>query len=249
MRGADGVDTFRLLGHVVRYPMENGAPRRLDLAQSLYQFPLGVFAIALATAIFPGLSADALDNDRDRFRAVLRQGIRASLWEGLPASLGLILVATPAARLMFQHGQVSGHDAGLIARSAVVYAGAIWAFSCCRSSTGPTTPLHDMTTPLVMSGVNIAINLAVEIPLLWWLGEAGMAVGTLVSFAVQAVVMLWMLDRKVGGLDLRHTLPAGRQDARGHGRDGPRLLGRRTVAPPTPAATTGRRGPASWPCC
>jgi putative peptidoglycan lipid II flippase len=57
-----------------------------------------------------------------------------------------------------------------------------------------------------MSIVNIVANLVVEIPLLWWLGESGMAVGTLVSFAVQAVVMLWMLDRRIGGLGLREII-------------------------------------------
>src|SRR5205814_9900659 len=46
-------------------------------------------------------------------------------------------------------------------------------------------------------------NLAVELPLLWTpLGEAGMAAGTCVSFILQAVVMLYMLDRRVGGLGL-----------------------------------------------
>ena len=58
-------------------------------------------------------------------------------------------------------------------------------------------------TPLVMSGVTLAVNLAVELPLLWTpLGEAGMAAGTCVSFVVQALVMLYMLDRRVGGLGL-----------------------------------------------
>ena len=127
MRGVDVhgqlVTHFHWFGHAIRFPMENGAPTRLARAQTLYQFPLGVFAIALATAIFPGLSADALDKDRDRFRAVLRQGIRASLWEGLPASLGMVLVARPAARLLFQHGQIVAHDAGLIARSTMIYGG------------------------------------------------------------------------------------------------------------------------------
>jgi putative peptidoglycan lipid II flippase len=200
------VTTFRFMGRAVRLPMEIGALKRLDVAQFLYQFPLGIFAIALATAIFPGLSADALDHDRERFRAVLRQGIRASLWEGIPASLGLILVAGPATKLLFLNGHVSTHDADLIARSTAVYAGAIWAFSLLQIINRAFYAVHDMTTPLLMSAVNLAINLAVEIPLLWWLGEAGMAVGTLVSFAVQSVVMLWMLDRKVGGLDLPHTL-------------------------------------------
>jgi peptidoglycan biosynthesis protein MviN/MurJ (putative lipid II flippase) len=46
----------------------------------------------------------------------------------------------------------------------------------------------------------------VEIPLLWTkLGESAMAVGTVVSFVVQALVMLWMLDRRIGGLELRQS--------------------------------------------
>ena len=200
------IRSMKFLGRAIRLPMELGAPRRLDLAQFLYQFPLGIFAIALATAIFPGLSADALDRDRNRFRSVLRHGIEASLWEGLPASLGLMLVAEPAARLMFQHGQVSGHDAGLIARSTMVYAGAIWAFSLLQIINRAFYALHDTRTPLVMAVVNIFINLVVEIPLLWKMGESGMAVGTVVSFAVQAVLMLWMLNKKISGMELSSSL-------------------------------------------
>ena len=68
--------------------------------------------------------------------------------------------------------------------------------------------LHDTRTPLVLSVVNIVVNVAVEVPLLWWRGESAMAVGTLVSFAVQAVVTLWLVDRRVGGLHLRRVGPA-----------------------------------------
>jgi putative peptidoglycan lipid II flippase len=196
------VTHFHWHGQVVRFPMELGAVRRLDLAQLLYQFPLGVFAIALATAIFPSLSAEALERDRDGFKRVLRQGIEASLWEGLPASIGLILVAEPAARLLFQHGQITAHDAGLIANSTQWYAGAIWAFSMLQIINRAYYALHDTMTPLVMSVVNLVLNLAIEIPLLWWLGESAMAIGTLISFTIQGVVMLWMLDRRVKGLGL-----------------------------------------------
>ena len=194
---------FSLFGHSLRLPMEEGAPTRLDRAQTLYQFPLGVFAIALATAIFPSLSADALNQDRKKFRDALRHGIEASLWEGLPASVGLMLVALPLARLLFQHGQNTPHDALLIARSTAVYAAAIWAFSLLQIINRAYYAVHDMLTPLKMAAINIVINLVVEIPLLWWLGESGMAVGTVVSFVVQALAMLWMLDRRIGGLELR----------------------------------------------
>ncbi|HWE94650.1 MAG TPA: murein biosynthesis integral membrane protein MurJ [Tepidisphaeraceae bacterium] len=206
MRGEDAlgnpITQFSFLGHLVNYPMEAGAPRRLDIAQYLYQFPLGIFAIALATAIFPRLSSDALEKDRNGFRTVVRQGIEASLWEGLPASVGLVLVRMPAIRLLFQHGHIHPHDAELIGSSLLFYASAIWAFSMLQIINRAYYAIHDTVTPLVMSVVNIVLNLAVEIPLLWWLGESAMALGTVVSFAIQAVVMLWMLDRKVGGLGL-----------------------------------------------
>jgi putative peptidoglycan lipid II flippase len=197
---------FTAFGHSVRYPMELGAPQRLNLAQFLYQFPLGVFAIALATAIFPSLSADAMDQDRGRFKAQLRQGIEATLLEGLPASIGLILVREPAIRLLFQHGHITAHDADLISRSVLFYSAAIWAFSLQQILNRAYYAMHDMATPLVMSIVTLAVNLAVELPLVWKLGEAGMAAGTLASFAIQSLVMLFMLDRKLGGLDLRKSI-------------------------------------------
>ena len=202
----EAVTHFTLFGQSIRFPMEMGAPRRLDIAQFLYQFPLGVFAIALATAIFPALSSDALDKDRTRFKQVLRHGFEATIWEGLPASVGLILVADPAIRLLFQHGQLDAHDATLIRSSLIFYAGAIWAYSLLQIINRAYYAIHDTVTPLRMAVLNIVLNLVVEIPLLWWLGEAAMAVGTLVSFSIQALLMLWMLDRKLGGIGLREMV-------------------------------------------
>jgi len=202
---APGHDTFGFLGLAIRYPMESGAAARLNWAQFLYQFPLGVFAIALATAIFPSLSADALEKDGARFRGALRLGIEATMLEGLAASIGLIAVRHPAIRLLFQHGALKAADADLIARSLVFYASGIWAFSLLQIINRAYYALHDMRTPFIMAVVNIIVNLAVELPLVWVrrLGEAGMAVGTCISFAVQALIMLYMLDKRLGGLGMK----------------------------------------------
>ena len=205
-----GQDPAGHVGHALfaagpRDPLSDGigAPARLNLAQFLYQFPLGVFAIALATAIFPNLSVGRARKDRTHFKSVLRQGIEATLFEGLPASIGLILVREPAVSLLFQHGLISAHDADLIAQSVLFYSAAIWAFSLQQILNRAYYALHDTMTPLVMSMLTLAVNLVVELPLVWTnLGEAGMAVGTLASFAAQAMIMLYMLDRRLEGLGL-----------------------------------------------
>jgi putative peptidoglycan lipid II flippase len=216
--GTNEARTFSLFGLTLeRYPMVEGAAARLNWAQFLYQFPLGVFATALATAIFPKLSTDALGTpeDRERFKTVLRRGLEAALFIGLPASVGMIVVRYPAVRLLFQHGKFTELDTKLVAISTAVYSAAIWAFSLQQILNRGYYALHDTTTPLIWGLVNLVLNLVVELPLIWLLphvadktiAETGMAWGTLVSFAIQSVVMTAMLSRRVGGVGMRSVMP------------------------------------------
>lgn len=197
------VTHFQLLGQTIRYPLAEGAAARLAWAQYLYQFPLGVFAIALATAIFPALSADAMEKDREKFREGLRQGIRVTLWEGLPAGIGLIIVAQLAVQVLFERGNFTPQDTAWVAQSLRFYSTALWAFSLQQIVNRAYYALHDTWTPLIMSVVGLVIELCVKIPLLWTkLGESGMAAGTAVTFSIQAIAMLLLLQRRIGNLEM-----------------------------------------------
>jgi len=201
------IEYFHVFGHWVRYPMAEGAAARLNWAAVHVQFPLGVFAIALATAIFPKLSSDAHELNQAQFKGILRRGLEACLFIGLPASVGLIVVRDPATRLLFLHGKFTAEDARLVALSTALYSSAIWAFSVQQILSRAYYALHDTITPLVLSVITLIVNLAVEIPLLWTpLAEGGMAAGTAVSFAIQSVVMLHMLRRRVGLLGLTKSV-------------------------------------------
>jgi len=141
------------------------------------------------------------------FKTVLRRGLEACMFIGLPASIGLIVVREPATRFLFQHGAFTESDARWVALSTALYSSAIWAFSLQQVLSRAYYALHDTVTPLVASILTLVVNLAVELPLLWTpLGEAGMAAGTAVSFAVQALVMLNMLRRRLGTLGLSQSV-------------------------------------------
>lgn len=195
-----GETVGHIFGFAFQYPMESGALTRLNWAQYLYQFPLGVFGIAIATAIFPQLSGDALDADgTGAFRNVLARGIKAALFIGLPASVGMMLIALPATRVLFEHREFTHHDSILMARSTLIYSSVIWAFSVQQILNRAYYALHDMRTPLIWAVINLLINLVVELPLLWTpLGESAMAVGTMASFLIQTTAMTVLLARRVG---------------------------------------------------
>ena len=93
------------------YPIQTASVIPLNFAQRLYQFPLGVFGIALATAIFPALARAAAafppkttaPHDSD-FADTLRRGLRLALLIGLPSAAGLMVLAVPVCRVVFEAG-------------------------------------------------------------------------------------------------------------------------------------------------
>lgn len=204
--------TFNLLGRTLDYPMETGAVTTLTLAQRLYQFPLGVFGIAIATAIFPALAAAATKRGETtngisggggdsggggEFADILRRGLRLTFFIGLPASVGLILVRVPMTRVFFEWNEFTADDA---ARSAVVlagYASAVWAYSMTHVLTKAFYAADDAMTPLKVSAAMVSLNIALNLALIWPLGVAGLAWSTAISASLQTLLLLRLIRRHV----------------------------------------------------
>lgn len=171
------------------YPLDEGAMAIISFAQRLYQFPLGVFGIAVATAIFPLLSAQA--NDADAFNATLRRGVRLVIFIGLPASAGLMLVRHPLTQVIYQGGAFDPQEAARVGLVVLGYAPAIWAYSMTHVLTRAFYAYEDTTRPARIALSMVALNLALNCVLIWTpLREAGLAWSTSICATVQCIVLL-----------------------------------------------------------
>ena len=186
------------------YPIQTAAVVPLNFAQRLYQFPLGVFGIALATAIFPALARaaaafptkTAAPADSD-FADTLRRGLRLSLLIGLPSAAGLVVLATPICRVVFETGAFTTHDAARTAAVLTGYAAGLWAYTLIHVLTRAFYALDDAKTPLRISLGLVGFNLTLNLTLVWPLGVAGLAWSTAVSGSLQAVLLTALLHRRV----------------------------------------------------
>jgi putative peptidoglycan lipid II flippase len=200
---------LRILGRSVDYPMSAGAVAALQWSQRLYQFPLGVFGIAIATAIFPALAAAAPRGDadgdtrggvaalREEFARILRQGLRLTMFIGLPAGVGIILLRLPIARAVYERGAFTFDDAERVAFILAGYSASIWAYSMTHVLTRAFYAFKDARTPLKISVVMVGFNLTLNLILIWPLGAAGLAWSTAISAAGQVVLLLLAIRRKV----------------------------------------------------
>jgi putative peptidoglycan lipid II flippase len=199
-----GPDMLTLFGWRLPHPVQPGAVVALEFAQRLYQFPLGVFGIAIATAIFPALSHAAAQ--RDDFRAILRNGLRLTVFIGLPASAGLILVRLPLTQVVFQRGAFEAGDSERVAWILVGYASAIWAYSMTHVLARAFYALKDARTPLVVSVAMVLLNLSLNLTLIWSMGAAGLAWSTALCAVCQTVILTVALGRYIDVPIDRHVL-------------------------------------------
>jgi len=202
--------SITLFGQTFVAPLRNGDVAALNWSQRLYQFPLGVFGIAIATAIFPALSSAAAkfannsDGDKadkpkasEEFASIVRHGMRLTVFIGLPASVGLILVSVPLSRTVFEHGGFKTGDALRVSAILTGYAASVWAYSMTHTLTRAFYALKDATTPLKVSACMVALNITLNLSLIWVLGAAGLAWSTAISAAGQVVLLLWLISRRV----------------------------------------------------
>lgn len=178
-----------------------GAPAVLFYAQRLYQFPLGVFAIAYAVVLFPTLSARAARDEMDDFRASLAAGIRMVMFIGLPCSAGLMLIARPVIALLFQHGEFTAADTVRVSSTLVAYGAGVWAYGLLHILVRAFYALHDYRSPTISSAAVVALNLALNLTLVWRMATAGLGLATAICAAIQCVWLTALLSRRVGGLD------------------------------------------------
>jgi putative peptidoglycan lipid II flippase len=169
----------------------------LSYTQQLYQFPLGVFGLAVATAVFPLLSR-ASDN-LEEFTQVLRRGLRLSYFIGLPASLGLVMVRHDLMYVVYGGKGGFSHDGVMRGASVLMgFSPGVWAYSLNHVLTRAFYAKHNTRTPMRVAMVMVLLNFALNVTLIWPLRESGLAWSTAISAVAQTLVLLALCKSRLG---------------------------------------------------
>jgi putative peptidoglycan lipid II flippase len=188
--------------------LPNGTASALYFGQRMYQFPLGLIGVALGTVLFPQLARQAERGDVSQFNRDISQGLSLTLSIGVPAGWGLMLLALPITRLLFQHGAFSPEAGQLTAGMIVAYGPAVAAFIGLMVVQRGYYAVGDRVTPVRHGLAAMGMNLVLDVALLFPLGAVGLAWATSLAACVQLGLAVHGLPRYCGPLDwprLRRT--------------------------------------------
>lgn len=178
-----------------------GAPTYLFYGMRLIQFPLGIFGVALATAILPTFSAQVARGALNELRETLAFGLRMILFIILPAMLGLILLRRPIVHLFFEHGAFSAADTDATAAALLAYATGLWAFGGLRIVVAAFYSLQDTKTPALVAMGAVAANLVLSLLLMAPLRHVGLALATALAAMLNVGMLVAVLNRRVQGIN------------------------------------------------
>ncbi len=192
-----GPGSFSFAGMTVHFPMKAGAASVLYYSDRLIQFPLGVFGIAMATAVFPLFSTHAVREDWNNFSTVFNKALKFILLIGIPASLAIIMLREPIIDLLYRRNLFDAESAYRTSRVIFFYATGIWAYCGLHVLIRAFYSAKDTTTPVKVGAMCVGLNLILNLSLIWVLQEGGLALSTAISAIAQIVILTSILQKRL----------------------------------------------------
>lgn len=175
-----------------------GSLSALYEAFRVLQLPFGVFGLAVSRAAFPAMIERASAQDAEGFSRAVSRALRLNMFLMLPASVGLMVLAPPIVRLLYERGRFTAADTQLTALALACYGLGLVTMGSRTVLSRAFYALLDTRTPLVVSAIDVAANIGMSVALVMTpLAHGGLALATSLASILHAWLLKAMLERRL----------------------------------------------------
>ena len=186
-----------------------GAVSWLSYAFRVMYLPIGIFGVSIATATLPAVSRHAAQDSTEEIRKTISNALRMMLVLNVPALVGLIVLAEPIVALIFERGSFLPSDTTSTTAALVFYAPGLIGYSAVRIAVPSFYAMRNSLTPTLVSIGAVVLNIVLNLILVRIMGFRGLALGTSIAALSNALVLLVLLHRRLGGLEIGRILETG----------------------------------------
>jgi len=204
--GAGVYQVNMFVGTLLGSLLPEGSISYLYYADRLVQFPLGIFALSIATAVLPSLSRQAADKDINGLKGTFSYALKLIFYIMLPAMSGLIVLRKPIVSILFQRGAFDYEAVRMTSDALLYYCLGIWAAASVSVVVRVFYALNDSKTPVYVSIISIFINIILSIILMKPLAHCGLALSASLASILNLLLLVFMLRIKLGSLGWRNII-------------------------------------------
>lgn len=176
--------------------LNDAAVSVLNYASRLMELPIGVFAVAVSTVVFPLISRYGAQGDYENMGGAYRKGMRLILVINIPAAVGMAILAEPIIRLIFQHGHFGPRATAIMVPVLAIFAAGLPFFSFVNLVLRAFYAHKDTVTPVRAAVLSFLVNIGLSIALMQWFSTVGLAIAGNLAIVVQACYLQVKLTKK-----------------------------------------------------
>lgn len=182
----------------------DGANSALWYGNRLMQFPLGVFGIAMGTALLPTISHQVAQDNIEGLKTSLSFSLRSVFLIVIPASIGLIVLREPIIQLCFERGEFTHAGTQRTAFTLLFYCLGLFAYSGIKLVVSAFYSLQDTKTPVKVGALCMVLNIVCNLIFMQFFKEAGLALATALSSTCNFILLMVLLKKKIGSFGELH---------------------------------------------
>jgi putative peptidoglycan lipid II flippase len=190
------------VSRLLAFSIDDASATYLFTVNRLMEFPIGVFAIAVSTVVYPLIARDAVQGNKDAMARDFLKGIRMILILNIPAAAGLALLSGPIVRLIYQHGRVTAHASQDMGYLLTLFAIGLPFFSVVSLTVRAFYAIKDTATPVRIAVIDFIINIVLSLSLIPYLGVVGLVMASTTAIIAQALLLERALARRFPGMSL-----------------------------------------------
>ncbi len=194
-----------MVDQVMASLLEPGSVAALSYGNRIMQFPLGVFAVALATALLPTLSRQAALGRIEEARLTLDYSTLALSLLMLPATIFISVLGRQTVLVLMARGAFSPDSVDLTTAALVFFSLGLVFYGAIKITAPVFYAMKDTSTPVRVGMSCMGINIALVIVLAWSFMKtgiarpiAGIALASSISSALNVVILRIILAKRLG---------------------------------------------------
>ena len=184
----------------------SGSISALNYANKLNGLVLGVFISAITTVVFPLLAEEFSHDNISGVKNIMAYGVNLILLITIPATVGLVILATPIVQVAFERGAFTPNDTIMTSSALIFYSLGLVASSLRLLITRVYYSLQDTKTPMINGAISVGLNIILNLILIQFMAHAGLAFATTIANTMATLLLYYNLKNKIGSLGTRRYI-------------------------------------------
>jgi putative peptidoglycan lipid II flippase len=173
-----------------------GAVPSLNLADRVYQLPLGIVGVAVGVVLLPELSRALRAGNKVEAANLQNRSLEFTLFLTLPAAAALLTMSEPIVRVLYERGAFQPEDTAVVAEVLAIFGIGLPAFVLIKAFTPGYFAREDTRTPMMFAAVSVTVNISIALWLFPSMGAAGIATASAAAGWVNATLLFGVLVRR-----------------------------------------------------